>query len=122
LRAILQGCYDLRAEGQVPSFGNLMLRIDEPALRALASELVTPTALRLPDSGPIPPSEGVRPAPWSERLERLLAALDERERRLRLEQLRKALEATDRQAEPEARRAIELEYRRLMTSGRTRKN
>jgi DNA primase len=122
LRAILQGCYDLRAEGQVPSFGNLMLRIDEPALRALASELVTPTALRLPDSGPIPPSEGIRPAPWRDRLERLLAALDERERRMRLEQLRKALEATDRQAEPEARRAIELEYRRLMTSGRTRKN
>jgi DNA primase len=122
LRAILQTCYELHAEGQVPSYQNQMLRIDDPALRALASELVTPSALRLPDSGPIPPSEGVRPAPWRERLERLLEALDERERRTRLEELRKALEATDRQAEPEARRAIELEYRRLMTSGRTRKN
>jgi len=120
LRTILQGCYDLSAGGQVPSYQNLMLRLDDPVLRALATDLVASTALSQPEPSPL--SEGVRPAPWRERLERLLAALDGRVRRARLEELRKALDAADRQAEPEARRAIELEYRRLMTSGRTRKN
>jgi DNA primase len=120
LRAILQGCYDIHGEGQRPSYENLMTRLDDPVLRALAAELVTPSALRMPDSSPIPPSEGVRPAPWRERLERLLAVLDRRARQARLEDLKRALEASDPQADPDARRAIELEYRRLLTSGRPR--
>ncbi len=60
----------------VPSYENLMIRLDDPALRALAADLVTPSALRMPEPGPIPTSEGVRPAPWLDRLERLLVVLD----------------------------------------------
>jgi hypothetical protein len=84
-------------------------------------DLVTPSALRTPDSGPIPPSEGVRPAPWPDRLERSLRLLEDRQRLARLAALKKALDQTDRQADPDAYRAIELEYRRLLTSGRTRR-
>jgi DNA primase len=122
LRAVLQGCYELHAEGLRPSYENLMTRLEDPALRALAVELVAPSALRRPDSGPIPPSEGVRPAPWRDRLERLLEVLDRRARQARLEDLKRALEASELQADPDARRAIELEYRRLLTSGRPRRN
>ena len=97
-----------------------MIRLEDPALRGLATDLVASTALRMPE--PAPFSEGVRPAPWLERLERLLAVLDARARQARLEELKRALEAADRHTEPDARRAIELEYRLLLTSGRTRKN
>jgi DNA primase len=120
LRAILRGCYELHAEGLRPSYENLMTRLDDPALRSLAVELVAPSALRMPDSGPIPTSDGVRPAPWRDRLERLIEVLDRRARQARLEDLKRALEASDPQADPDARRAIELEYRRLLTSGRPR--
>ena len=70
---------------------------------------------------PAPLSESVRPAPWQDRLENMLIVLDERERQARLEDLKKALDETDPHADPDAYRAIELEYRRLLTSGRTRK-
>ncbi len=119
LRAILQACYDLQAEGQSPGYENLMVRLDDPAVRALATDLITSSALSMPE--PSPMSEGVRPAPWRDRLERLLTVLDHRERQARLEDLKRALEASDRHADPDAYRAIELEYRRLLTSGRTRK-
>ena len=42
---------------------------------------------------PAPLSEGVRPAPWRERLEQMLIVLDERERQARLEDLKRSLEA-----------------------------
>jgi DNA primase len=120
LRMLLHACYDLHAEGQRPGYEDLMIRLEDPALRALATDLVASTALSMPEPAPL--SEGVRPAPWRERLERLLAVLDARARQARLEELKRALEAADRHAEPDTRRAIELEYRRLLTSGRTRKN
>ena len=119
LRAILQACYDLKAEGQSPSYENLMARLEDPTLRSLATDLIASSALSMPE--PAPMSEGVRPAPWRDRLEPLLAVLDGRERQLRLEGLRRALEAADPHADPDAYRAIELEYRRLLTSGRIRK-
>jgi DNA primase len=119
LRAILQACYDLQAEGQPAVYENLMGRLEDPALRGLATDLVASTALSMPE--PAPMSEGVRPAPWRDRLERLLTVLEGRERHARLEDLKRALEASDRHADPDAYRAIELEYRRLLTSGRTRK-
>jgi DNA primase len=120
LRALLQACYDLHAEGERPGYENLMIRLEDPASRALATDLVASTALSMPEPAPL--SEGVRPAPWRDRVERLLAVLDARTRQARLEELRRALEAADPHAEPDARRAIELEYRRLLTSGRPRKN
>jgi DNA primase len=51
LRAILQACYDLQSEGQSPSYQNLMVRLEDPAVRALAASLVSQPALSMPDPG-----------------------------------------------------------------------
>ena len=51
----------------------------------------------------------------------MLIVLEERERQARLSDLKRSLDETDPHADPEAYRAIELEYQRLLTSGRTRK-
>lgn len=120
LRALLQACYDLHSEGRRPGYENLMIRLEDPALRGLATDLVASTALSMPEPAPL--SDGVRPAPWRDRLERLLAVLGERVRQARLDELKRAIEAADPHAEPDTRRAIQLEYRRLLTSGRTRRN
>jgi DNA primase len=117
LRAILQACYDLQAQGQTPGYENLMVRLDDPAVRALATDLIASPALSSPELDPL--SVGVRPAPWQARLERLLLVLQQRQRQARLADLKKALDQSDRHADPGAYRAIELEYRRLYTSGRT---
>jgi DNA primase len=113
LRAILQACYDLHAEGQSPGYENLMVRLEDPAIRALATDLVTSSALSMPELSPM--SEGLRPAPWTERLEQMLVVLSERERRARLKDLERARDQTDPATDPDAYRAIELEYRRLLT-------
>jgi DNA primase len=120
VRAILQACYDLQSEGREPSYENVMLRIDEPAVRRLATDLVSQHALSTPDPAPLP--ERARTAPWPERLERVLVVLDERERRIRLRDLEKTLQETDPSADRDAYDAIVLEYRRLLTSGRSRRN
>jgi DNA primase len=120
LRVILQSCYDLQSEGREPSYENVMLRIDEPAVRRLATDLVSQHALSTADPAPLP--ERARTAPWPERLERLLVVLDERERRIRLRDLEKTLQETDPSADRDAYDAIVLEYRRLLTSGRSRRN
>ena len=62
-----------------------------------------------------------RSAPWRERLERVLLVIDERERQARIKALKRSLDETDQQAASDAYNAIELEFRRLLTSGRTRK-
>ncbi len=120
LRAILQVCYDLHDEGREPAYQELMTRLEDPALRALATDLVDSSALVNPEPARLP--DDLRPAPWREQLERMLEVLDDRERHARREELKKALAAGDRQADPDAYRAIELEYRRLLTSGRTRRS
>jgi DNA primase len=120
LRAILQACYDLQSEGREPRYENVMLKIDDPEIRRLATDLVSQDALSTLDPAPLP--ERARTAPWPERLERVLFALDERERQTRLRDLKKALEETDPNADTEAHRAIVVEYRRLLTSGRSRRN
>jgi DNA primase len=125
LRAVLQACYDLLADEQRPTYANLMTALDDPVLRALATDLVASTALSMPEPTPLSESRSEafrRPAPWLERLERVLAALDQRARQARLDELKSALEAADRHADPDAYRAIQLEYRRVLTSGQTRKN
>jgi DNA primase len=119
LRTILQACYDLQSEGQSPSYENLMVRLDDPAIRELVAGLIAPTALSTPDPGRF--TDRVRPAPWKERLERMLIVLDERERKKQLRDLKRSLEETDQHADPDAYRAIKLEHQRLLTSGRTRK-
>ena len=107
LRAILQACYDLYGEGQVPTSAEVMNRLDDPQVRALAAGLLLPV-----DPAPLP--EDVRPAPWQERLKGVLATLAKRQRQARLHDLRRALAETDEAASPEAYRALQLEYRRLM--------
>jgi DNA primase len=119
LRAILQACYDLQAEGQSPGYEHLMVRLDDPAARALATDLITSSALNMPEPAPL--SAGVQPASWTERLERILIVLTERERKARLEDLERARAQTDPQSDPDAYRAIELEYRRLITQRRVSK-
>jgi DNA primase len=115
LRAILQACYDLETEGASPSYANLMVRLEQPAVRALAASLVAQSALRTPDPGRFP--DNLRPAPWRERLEEMAIVLEKRERRARLKDLKRALDESDEHADPEAHRAIQLEYHRLLTSG-----
>jgi DNA primase len=108
LRAILQACYDLHAEGQGASAPGVMDRLDDPQARALAAGLVLPI-------DPVPLPEEVRPAPWQDRLKGVLASLAERQRRNRLRDLGRALAETDETANPDAHRALQLEYLRLMT-------
>ena len=66
-----------------------------------------------PDPDPLP--EDVRRAPWQDRLKGVLATLERRERQHRLRDLRRALDETDEDDNPDAYRALQLEYRRLMT-------
>ncbi len=119
LRSIFEVCLDLHHEGQVPSYDNLMLRLEDLAARSLAAGLIGSTTLSTPTQSPLP--DGVQPAPWPERLEKMLEVLARRDRRNRLAALKKAREETDQHADPDAYRAIELEYLRLLTSGRTQK-
>jgi len=115
LRAILQACYELQNEGQPPSYERIMTRLEDPALRSLAAGLIVNSALSAPEPAPLP--DGVNPAAWQVRLEEMLVVLAERERQARQRELKKALDETDKLADPDAYRAIELEYRRLLTSG-----
>jgi len=120
LRTLLQACYDLQNEGQSASYENLMVRLDDPAVRTLATSLIAQSALSTPDPGHFP--EDLRPAPWRDRLEKMLIVLDKNARRARLRDLKRSLDETDRHADPEAHRAIQLEYQRLLTGGQTRKS
>ena len=71
LRAILQACYDLHGERQPPRTDEVMLRLDDPQVRALAAGLLLPM-----DPAPLP--ENVRPASWQDRLKGVLGTLAER--------------------------------------------
>jgi DNA primase len=110
LRTILQACYDLQRDGLSPSYDNLMVRLDDPAIRELVASLIAPMALSTPDPGPV--TSRVQLAPWKERLENTLIVLKERERQKRLRNLKRSLEETDQHADPDAYNAIRLEYLR----------
>ena len=84
-----------------------MVRIEEPEVRALVAALT----LSL-DRAPLP--EDVRPASWQDRLKGVLATLAERERQDRLRDIGLALAETDEVTNPDAYRALRLEYLRLM--------
>jgi DNA primase len=107
LRAILQACYDLYGEGQAPTFDRVALRLQDPALRALAAGLLLPI-----ERAPLP--DAIRQAPWQDRLAGALTQLAARERLDRLRDLRGALDETDETADPDAYRALLAEYRRLL--------
>ncbi|WP_422926978.1 DNA primase [Singulisphaera sp. PoT] len=108
LRAILQACYDLHAEGLPPTFEHVTSRLDDPALRALAAGLLLPIE-------PAPLSKGAGPAPWEARLAGILSRMAEREWEGRLRDLKGALDETDEAMNPEEYRSLRSEYLRLLT-------
>jgi DNA primase len=97
-----------------------MVRLDDPAVRSLTASLIAESALSTPDPARFPDSVDFRPAPWRERLDQILIVLDERERQVRLKELKRSLDETDQHADSEAYGALELEYLRLLSSGRKR--
>lgn len=109
LRAILQACYDLHAEGQDPTFDQVLLRLQDPAVKALAAGLVHP----LTDPNPSM-LEVDRPGAPRERLAGVLASLAERQRSERLRDLWEALQEADPRVDPEQHRALRHEYFRLL--------
>jgi DNA primase len=108
LRSILQACYDLEAEGVVPAFEQLRLRLDDPALRSLAAGLLLPIE-------PSPLAVATQPAPASERLAGLMARLAERSRRRHLADLEAAQAELDPADDPDAYRALRREYFKVLS-------
>jgi DNA primase len=106
LRTILQACYDLYSEGQLPTFDRVALRLDDLEVRALAAGLLLPI-----DAQPV--SDWVRPTPLDERLKGVLAFLDERDWRNRLRDVSVTLKQTDPATNPDEYRALQLELTRL---------
>ena len=85
-----------------------MVRLDDPQVRALAAGLVLPI-------DPVPLPEEVRPAPWQDRLQGVLARWPSGSGRTGSGTSGRALAETDEAANPDAYRALQLEYLRLMT-------
>lgn len=104
LRAILQACFDLHAEGTPPTFERVALRLDDPAVRSLAAGLLSPIV-----SSPLP--KELRPAPWEDLLAGVLARIDERDWQVRLRDLQDALKEVeaDPEADPASRQALRRE-------------
>jgi DNA primase len=112
LRTILQNCYDLHAEGQEPGFERLSLRLEDPAVRALAAGLLLPI-----DRAPL--TESTRPAPADLRLAGLLARFERRSLEQRLRDVEAALQEAGAGAdaeEPDGPDALRRERFRLLTA------
>ncbi len=103
LRTLLDVCYDIHSEGKVPTFEQVILRLDDPTLRSLAAGLMQPIE-------PAPLAGNARPAPWPDRLLAVLPRLQEREQEDRLRDLQAALSETDPKQDPEGHRALMNEY------------
>lgn len=108
LRAILQTSYDLHGEGRTPSYENVTLRLEDPAVRALAAGLLLPI-------DPQPLNEGTSPAPTEARLAGILARLVERRRQEQIRDLEMAMAETDPKSNPDEYRALWTECFRLRT-------
>ena len=102
LRTILQTCYDLHAEGTTPTFERVSARLDDPAVRELASGLLRPM-----ERAPI--RSGFDEAPVAIRLSMALASLADRERQARIRDLKAALAEVDPSAFPDDYRALRVE-------------
>ncbi len=112
-RAILKASYDLFSEGERPCHESLAIRLEDPRPRDLAAYLGH-LGSGMHEEQPLDDDTASR-GDWERRLELVLGRLAERERLVRLGDLRQALEESDRNAEPDTHRALELEYRRLLT-------
>ncbi len=113
LQVILQVCFELHGEGLEPTASAIISRLDDPALRSLVAELVTPFDPRQlseryrKDARFLPPD-------WSVRLAGLVPQLAERSRRERLRALNGALAELDPQEEPDRYRALWEEKHSLL--------
>ncbi|WP_406696437.1 DNA primase [Singulisphaera sp. Ch08] len=105
LRAILQACYDLHAEGMTPTFDRVALRLDDAATRALAAGLLLPR-----DPAPLP--DYAQPAPWEDCLAGVLGRLAQRDWQDHLQDLKDALKENDPAARPEEYQALQRELYR----------
>lgn len=108
LRTILQTCYDLHGEGEVPTCDRVLLRLDDRAARAVVAGLLSPI-----ESQPF--VSNTIQAPWEVRLELTLAGLAKRNYHEQLRNLKAALDETSEAEDPIAFRALQTEYRRLLT-------
>jgi DNA primase len=114
-RAILDAAYDLYGQGAAATFDAIMENLDDPRPRSVVAHLSDlQDGLDRPELQPLDAVQ-FPPGTWGERLEPVLGRLAERERLTRLADLRQALEETDQKNEPDAYRALQLEYRRLLT-------
>jgi DNA primase len=112
-RAILTASYDLFGEGASPTFEAIAGRLDDPRALALAS-YINHVGAAAHEEQPLD-ADTASQGEWERRLELVLGRLAERERLVRLADLRQALDEIDQQANPDEKRALELEYRRLLT-------
>jgi DNA primase len=116
LRAILQACYDLYAEGSPPTFERVAMRLEDPAVRALAAGLLLPIE-------PAPLPEKVQPAPWEELLAGMLARIAERDWQERLKDIEAALKDVDSAANSLEYQALRRElYRHHSMRPDTKRN
>ena len=106
LRAILEACFEVHAEGRPPSFEEVSGRLDE-ATGALAAGL----APRGAEHGPL--SEKVRPPDFESRLAGVLAALAERDHRGRIRDVEAARLEVDSATSPRESAALRREFFRL---------
>jgi DNA primase len=102
LQAILQAFYDLHAVGASPTFEQVYGRIDDPAVRDLATTLLGPL-----ERAPL--KSGFDFAPLEVRLTMALFALADRERQERIRELRAALNELDQSLYPDEYNAIHRE-------------
>jgi len=114
-RAILDVAYEIYGGGGVPSLDAVRDRLEDPLARAVAEYLSDlREGLERPELDPLDAVQ-FPIGTWEARLEDVLVLFAERERSARLRDLKQALDETDKRAEPGAHRALQLEYRRLMT-------
>ena len=103
LRAILQACYDLLAEGEHPEFFLVSLRLTERE-RALAAGLLLPIDPGVLNAGSAPP------AAWLDRLATVLPRLELRQWQDGERNLYGALRESDPISDPASHRALNAEY------------
>ncbi|WP_337174446.1 DNA primase [Paludisphaera sp.] len=114
-RMILDAAYEIHGRGEAPDFEALKADLEDPRALAVLDHLnELQEGLGRPEPQPL--DEVQFPiGSWETRLEDALALFAERERLARLRDLKQALDETDKLAEPDAHRALQLEYRRLLT-------
>jgi DNA primase len=114
-RMILDAAYEIHGRGEIPDFETLRDDLDDPRARAVVDHLNDlQEGLERPEPQPLDAVQ-FPIGSWETRLEEALALFAERERLARLQDLKQALDETDKHAEPDAYRALQVEYRRLLT-------